>query len=91
MKSKTSESLIASESKTGITRDGADEHKQKQKKGKGTDGTGRKNRRIVSSKRSFYSVVACLDDVNNPLFYVGQHPSVILQDDKLRFAAIDFR
>lgn len=40
MKSKTSESLIASESKAGIRRDGADEHKQKQlKKGKGTDGT----------------------------------------------------
>ncbi|XP_011250931.2 actin-binding LIM protein 2 isoform X8 [Camponotus floridanus] len=35
MKSKTSESLIASESKAGIRRDGADEHKQKQlKKGK---------------------------------------------------------
>lgn len=89
MKSKTSESLIASESKAGIRRDGADEHKQKQlKKGKGTDGTGRKNRRIVSSKQSFYSTV---DDVNNPLFYVGQHPSVILRMDRLRSAAIDFR
>lgn len=37
MKSKTSENLIASESKAGIKRDGADDHKQKQlKKGKGT-------------------------------------------------------
>ncbi|XP_012234437.1 actin-binding LIM protein 2 isoform X10 [Linepithema humile] len=35
MKSKTSESFIASESKTGVRKDGADEHKQKQlKKGK---------------------------------------------------------
>ncbi|XP_029669859.1 actin-binding LIM protein 1 isoform X2 [Formica exsecta] len=35
MKSKTSENLIASESKAGIKRDGADDHKQKQlKKGK---------------------------------------------------------
>lgn len=35
MKSKTSESLIASESKAGVKKDGVGEHKQKQlKKGK---------------------------------------------------------
>lgn len=76
MKSKTSESLIASESKAGIKRDGADEHKQKQlKKGKGTDGTCRKNRRIVSSKQLLFRDRR---NVNDPLLYVGLHPSVII-------------
>jgi len=51
MKSKTSESLIASESKAGFKKDGADQHKQKLLK-KGKD-----RMLAVKIKKSFYFAV----------------------------------
>lgn len=76
MKSKTSESFIASESKAGIRRDDADEHKQKQlKKGKGNgwDTPQKPTNRFLEAE-----LFCGRCDVNDPLFYIGQDPSVIL-------------
>ena len=68
MKSKTSESLIASESKAEFKKDDADQHKQKPlKKGKKMLAAVRRGEKILS----FYSAVIV---TNEPLFLLYVNP-----------------
>lgn len=91
MKSKTSENLIASESKAGsfFKKDGADQQKQKLlKKGKG-----RMLAAVTTEKARFRHFCSAVNATNEPLYFTAKLKAQLISNDEplCRYLPVIFR